>query len=80
MKNRQWLNISMPLVAAMFILSIYSGLAAAQTPVEQYVNTEKKFEEAKQAFEKVNRELQNSRNPKSQDELKQRQEHILTTQ
>ncbi len=72
MKNRKWLNITTSLVAATFILSIYSGLAAAQTPAEKYVNTEKKFEEARQLFEKANKELQNSRDPKSQDELKQR--------
>ncbi|VVB88418.1 Uncharacterised protein [uncultured archaeon] len=72
MKNRNWLNIITSLVAVMFILSMYLGLAAAQMPAEKYVNTEKKFEDAKQSFEKANKELRNSKNPKSQDELKQR--------
>ena len=67
MKNRNWLNIITSLVAVMFILSMYLGLAAAQMPAEKYVNTEKKFEDAKQSFEKANKELRNSKNPKSQD-------------
>ncbi len=72
MKNRNRLNIITSLVAVMFILSMYLGLAAAQMPAEKYVNTEKKFDDAKKLFDKANRELRNSKDPKSQDELKQR--------
>jgi hypothetical protein len=72
MKAINRLNIITSLVAVMFILSMYLGLAAAQMPAEKYVNTEKKFEDAKQSFEKANKELRNSKDPKFQDELKKR--------
>lgn len=72
MKAINRLNIITSLVAVMFILSMYLGLAAAQMPAEKYVNTEKNFENAKQSFEKANKELGNLKDPKSQDELKTR--------
>ncbi len=72
MKAINKLNIITSLVAVMFILSMYLGLAAAQMPAEKYVNTEKNFEAARQSFEKANKELGNLKDPKSQNELKTR--------
>ncbi|SNQ61851.1 hypothetical protein [Candidatus Methanoperedens nitratireducens] len=83
MKNRQRLNILTSLVAAVFILSLFSGLAAAQTPKElfekdkeqyriqkeRYENTQKKFEEAKKQFDEANEKLKNAKDTKSRGEL-----------
>lgn len=85
MKNRQKLNIIIPLIAAMFILSLFTGLAAAQSPKEQfekdkeqyrvhkekYENTQKQFNEAKKLFEKANARLKDTKDAKSREELKE---------
>lgn len=86
MTDRQWLNIITPLIAAMFILSLFTGLAAAQSAKEpfekdneqyrvykeKYENTQKKFNEAKELFERANARLKDTKDPKSRDELKER--------
>jgi hypothetical protein len=65
------------LVAAVFILSLFSGFASAQTPDEQYrlhkekyENTKKKFDDAKDIFEKAREKLRNANDNKSREELK----------
>lgn len=65
------------LVAAVFILSLFSGFAAAQTAEEQYrlhkekyENTKKKFEDAKDIFEKARERLRNANDDSSREELK----------
>lgn len=65
------------LVAAVFILSLFSGFAAAQTPDEQYrlhkekyENTKKKFDDAKDIFDKARERLRNANDNGSREELK----------
>jgi len=84
MQNRHRLNILTSLVAASLILSLFSGIAAAQTPGEQYEKdkeqynihkqnyerTKEDFENAKGQFEKALRRLNNTKNNRSGDELK----------
>jgi hypothetical protein len=71
MKNRQRLSIISSIIALMFIMSLFSGTVAAQSPderideaseqyrlhKEKYENTKKKFEEAKDSFEKARQRL-----------------------
>ncbi len=79
MKNRH-LNILTSLVAAVFILSLFSGIAAAEKPGEQYEkeykehkekyeNTQKKFQDAKELFEKALRQFNTKKDSKSKEEL-----------
>ncbi|MBU3965852.1 MAG: hypothetical protein KKG76_00515, partial [Euryarchaeota archaeon] len=66
------------LVAAVFILSLFSGVVAAiQTPAEQYKkdkekydNTKKKFDEARKIFENARERLRNANDNRSREELK----------
>ncbi len=65
------------LVAAVFILSLFSGFAAAQTPDEQYrlykekyESTKKKFDDAKDIFEKARERFRNANDNVSREELK----------
>ncbi len=84
--NMKYMNrIMASLVAAVFILSLFSGIAAAQSPDEQYrlykekyENTKKKFEDAKDAFEKARERLRNLNDNKSREELKDRTKDYLT--
>lgn len=79
MKNKH-LNILTSLVAAVFILSLFSGIAAAEKPGEQYEkeykehkekyeNTQKKFQDAKELFEKALRQFNTKPDSKSKEEL-----------
>lgn len=77
-------RIMASLVTAVFILSLFSGIAAAQSPDEQYrlnkekyENTKKKFEEAKDAFEKARAGLRNLNDNKSREELKEKTRNYL---
>ncbi|TRZ87132.1 MAG: hypothetical protein D4R88_09855 [Methanosarcinales archaeon] len=72
------------LVAAVFILSLFSGFAAAQTPEEQYKlhkekyeNTKKRFEDAKGIFEKARERLGNANDIRSKEELNNRTKDYL---
>lgn len=65
------------LVFAVFIMSLFSGYAAAQAPEEQYKlhkekyeNTKKKFDDAKDIFEKTRERLRNANDNKSREELR----------
>ncbi len=83
MKNRKGLNILTSFVAALFILSLFSGIAAAQTPKEQYEkateqykktkdkyeDTKDKLEKAKDDFEKTTKQVKGAKDDKSKEEL-----------
>ncbi len=75
MKNRYWFTILTSLVAAVFILSLFSGIAAAQKPVEKngnqekYANTERQFGDAKQQFDKALKQFNAKKDSKSKEEL-----------
>lgn len=85
MKPTKSLRILTPLIMALFILSLFSGVVAAQATAkeqyekvneryqvnkEQYENTRQKFEEAKNIFERANKQLRNLKDEKSKDEIK----------
>lgn len=83
MKHRKELNILTSLVAALFILSLFAGIAMAQTPEEQYEKakeqyqqhkeryeeTKNKFEDAKEGFERASKQFKDAKDKKSKDEL-----------
>ncbi|MDD5473688.1 MAG: hypothetical protein PHU34_06010 [Candidatus Methanoperedens sp.] len=83
MKNRKGLTILTSLVAALFILSLFAGIAMAQNQTEQYEKakeqyqqhkeryeeTKKKFEDAKDQFEKASKQFKDAKDKKSKDEL-----------
>ncbi len=75
MKNRYWFTIITSLVAAVFILSLFSGIAAAQKPgekngnQEKYANTERQFGDAKQQFDKALKQFNAKKDSKSKEEL-----------
>ena len=51
MKNKNWPKILMSLVAALFILSMFSGIAAAQTPKESYDKLKEQYQEIKTKYD-----------------------------
>ncbi|MDO8726407.1 MAG: hypothetical protein Q7J35_10105 [Candidatus Methanoperedens sp.] len=51
MKNNNWPKILMSLVAALFILSLFSGIAVAQTPKESYDKTKEQYQELKTKYD-----------------------------
>ncbi|MCZ7397562.1 MAG: OadG family protein, partial [Candidatus Methanoperedens sp.] len=71
MRNNPRPGVISSLIALMFILSLFSGVVAAQSPEEKmdkdkeqyalyknnYENTKKKFENAKDAFENARNRL-----------------------
>ncbi|MFZ3059046.1 MAG: hypothetical protein WA102_04825 [Candidatus Methanoperedens sp.] len=83
MKNKNKFGILSSLITVMFILSLFSGIAAAQTPKEQYEkatekyektkekyeDTRENFEKAKKDFEKANRQFREGKDNKSKEEL-----------
>lgn len=83
MKNKNKFGILSSLIAVMFILGMFAGIAAAQTPMEQYEkatekyektkekyeDTKDKFEKAKKAFENANRQFRAEKDNKSKEEL-----------
>jgi hypothetical protein len=85
-------RILAPVIMAIFILSLFSGVVAAQATTkeqiekaneiykmnkDQYVNIRNKFEEAKDIFEKANKNLGKLKDEKSKDELKQKSKNYL---
>ncbi len=79
MKNRHRFTILTSLVAVVFILSLFSGIAAAQKPDgnngnhEKFANTEKQFQSAKAQLDKALKQFNAKKDSKSKDEL------VLTT-
>jgi len=92
MKPTKSFRILMPVIMALFILSLFSGVVAAQATAkeqyekanerykinkDQYDNTRKKFEEAKDIFERANKQLGKLKDEKSKEELKQKSKDYL---
>jgi hypothetical protein len=91
MKPTKSFRILTPVIMALFILSLFSGVVAAATAKEQYEkaneiyqmnkeqyqNTRKKFEEAKNIFENANKQLGKLKDEKSKDELKLKSKDYL---
>jgi hypothetical protein len=84
MKNKTRLSITISLVAAMFILSMFSGVVAAQTPedmykqnMDNYQNTKKKLDAAQASFEQAYSKLRNLKDVKSREELKNKTRDYL---
>lgn len=83
MKYKTKFSILTSLVAVLFVLSLFSGIAAAQTPQEQYEkateqykktkdkyeDTRDKLEKAKDDLEKANRQFKGAKDDKSKEEL-----------
>ena len=51
MKNRYRLNALTSLIAAMFVLSLFSGIAAAETPKDKYENLNGQYQILKDVSE-----------------------------
>jgi len=92
MKPIKSFRILTPVIMALFILSLFSGVVAAQATVQeqyqkaneiykinkdQYEDTRQKFEEAKDIFERGNKQLGKLKDEKSKDELKQKSKDYL---
>jgi len=75
MKTRHGFTILTSLVAAVFILSLFSGIAAAQKPaenngnLEKYTNTEKQFQDAKGKLDKALKQFNAKKDSKSKEDL-----------
>lgn len=91
MKSKNWLNILTPLVAAMFIISLFSGAAAAQKPAEpfekekeqyrihkgKYDRTKEQFEKAKEEFERAREKFRSAKDKISRDEAENKTKEYL---
>jgi tetratricopeptide (TPR) repeat protein len=92
MKPTKSFRILTPIIMSLFILSIFSGVVAAQATAgeqyekaneiyqankDKYDNARKNFEEAKDIFEKANKQLGKLKDEKSTDELKQKAKDYL---
>lgn len=91
MKPTKSFRILTPVIMALFILSLFSGVVAAATAKEQYEkaneiyninrnqyeDTRKKFEEAKDLFERGNKQLGKLKDEKSKDDLKLKSKDYL---
>jgi tetratricopeptide (TPR) repeat protein len=92
MKSTKSFRILTPVIMALLILSLFSGVVAAQATTKeqyekaneiyqikkgQYENTKKQFEDAKNIFEKANQQLGKLNDEKSKDELKQKSKDYL---
>lgn len=75
MKNSHRFTILTSLVAAVFILSLFSGIAAAQKPgenngnQEKFANTEKQFQSAKAQFENALKQFNAKKDSQSKADL-----------
>lgn len=92
MKSTKSFSILTPVIMALFILSLFSGVVAAQATAgeqsekanevfqankDKYNNARKNFEETKDIFEKANKQLGKLNDEKSRDELKQKAKDYL---
>ena len=75
MKNSQRFTILTSLVAAVFILSLFSGITAAQKPNEnngnqkQFTNTEKQFQNSRAQLDKAIKDSNDKKDSKSKENL-----------
>ena len=85
MKNSHRFTILTSLVAAVFILSLFSGIAAAQKPGEdngnqkQFTNTEKQFQTAKAQLDKALKQFNGKKDSKSKGDLVLKAREYLET-
>jgi len=85
MKNSHRFTILTSLVAAVFILSLFSGIAAAQKPGEnngnqkQFANTEKLFQNAKAQLDKAFKQFNAKKDSKSKADLVLKAQEYLET-
>ncbi len=85
MKNRHRFTILTSFVAAVFILSLFSGIAAAQKPgenngnQEKFTNTEKQFQNTKAQLDKALKQFNAKKDSKSKDELVLKAQDYLET-
>ncbi len=91
MKNRHRLNILTSLIAVLFILSLFSGIASANNPREQYEkaqrqyqiqkdkydSTREKFNKAEERYNAAKLKFKSTKNDKSRAELKDRTKEYL---
>ncbi|MCZ7403257.1 MAG: hypothetical protein O8C61_13635 [Candidatus Methanoperedens sp.] len=92
MKPTKSFRILTPVIMSLFILSIFSGVVAAQATAgeqykqaneiyqankDKYDNARKNFEEAKNIFEKANKQLGKLKDENSTQELKQKAKDYL---
>lgn len=92
MKSTKSFRKLTPIIMTLFILSLFSGVVAAQATVgeqyekaneiyqankDKYDNAKKNFEEAKDIFEKANKQLGKLKDEKSTEELKQNTKDYL---
>ncbi len=61
MKNKHWLKLLTSLVAAFFILSLVSGIAAAENPKESYDNSKEKYQELKTKYDSAKQKYLDSK-------------------
>ncbi|MCX9010010.1 MAG: hypothetical protein OIN66_02705 [Candidatus Methanoperedens sp.] len=83
-KNRYWLNILTLFTTAVFILSLFSGIAAAETPKDKYQDAKKSYQDAKERYQdakvKYNEaklKYKSAKNNLSRDELKDKTRNYL---
>jgi hypothetical protein len=91
MKNRYRLNALTSLIAAMFVLSLFSGIAAAETPRDKYENlngqyqtlkdnydsARAKYQDAKEKFKEAKLKFKSAKSNLSIDELKDKTRDYL---
>lgn len=91
MKNKHRLNVLIPPVMAVFILSLLLGIAGAETPMEQYKTAKEeyqqlkndydaakqKFEDTKQQFNNAKEKVRSVKDNQSSEELKLKSKDYL---
>lgn len=68
-KKRYWLNILTLLISAVFILSLFSGIAAAATPRDNYQDEKQRYQDAKAEFNEAKLKYKSVKNNLSRDEF-----------
>ncbi len=61
MKNKHWLKLLTSLVAAFFIMSMFSGIAAAETPKESYDKSKEQYQELKTRYDSAKQKYLDSK-------------------
>ena len=91
MKNKHWLNALTSLIVAMFVLGMFSGIATAQTPKDNYEDlkgqyqilkdnyndAKAKYQDAKEKFNEAKLKFKSAKSNLSIDGLKDRTRDYL---
>jgi hypothetical protein len=91
MKNKHWLNALTSLIVAMFVLSLFSGIAAAETPrdnneklngqyqilKDNYNDAKAKYQDAKENYNEAKLKFRSARSNLSLDKLKDKTRDYL---